>query len=218
MKGERPRGHQRGDGPAREPRHLLQHRGVPRDPQGQILLRLIPTAAHTLEDVRRTIQSFKQVKPEIQAVQAVPATAQQENGHEGHQVEETQFLLLEGAVPVLQEHHHGHADDGRNGGEARPQAQGHQYGAQHLGQQDQHQAEETADAQGVGETIAQFTESHQLGPAMLQQQGATGGEAQGQQAEIGGRFFGIEQHVEGGFSLRTYPGGQEQPGAMRAAV
>jgi glycine C-acetyltransferase len=34
-------------------------------PKGEILLRLIPTATHTLEDVRRTIQSFKQVKDKL---------------------------------------------------------------------------------------------------------------------------------------------------------
>ncbi|MCL4281199.1 MAG: aminotransferase class I/II-fold pyridoxal phosphate-dependent enzyme [Flavobacteriales bacterium] len=36
-------------------------------PKGEILLRLIPTATHSLEDVRRTIESFKEVKRKLEA-------------------------------------------------------------------------------------------------------------------------------------------------------
>jgi glycine C-acetyltransferase len=34
-------------------------------PKGQILIRLIPTAVHTLEDVRYTIDAFSQVKDKL---------------------------------------------------------------------------------------------------------------------------------------------------------
>ena len=36
-------------------------------PKGEILLRLIPTAAHSLEDVKRTIESFKTVSAKLTA-------------------------------------------------------------------------------------------------------------------------------------------------------
>ncbi|HRN38721.1 MAG TPA: aminotransferase class I/II-fold pyridoxal phosphate-dependent enzyme, partial [Flavobacteriales bacterium] len=36
-------------------------------PKGEILLRLIPTATHSLEDVKRTISSFKEVKKKLEA-------------------------------------------------------------------------------------------------------------------------------------------------------
>ena len=36
-------------------------------PKGEILLRLIPTATHSLEDVRRTIESFKEVKRKLES-------------------------------------------------------------------------------------------------------------------------------------------------------
>ncbi|MBS1938866.1 MAG: aminotransferase class I/II-fold pyridoxal phosphate-dependent enzyme [Bacteroidetes bacterium] len=36
-------------------------------PKGEIILRLIPTATHSLEDVKRTIESFKQVKTKLEA-------------------------------------------------------------------------------------------------------------------------------------------------------
>jgi glycine C-acetyltransferase len=36
-------------------------------PKGEILLRLIPTATHSLEDVKRTITSFKDVKKKLEA-------------------------------------------------------------------------------------------------------------------------------------------------------
>ena len=36
-------------------------------PKDVILLRLIPTAVHTLEDVARTIKSFKQVNEKLMA-------------------------------------------------------------------------------------------------------------------------------------------------------
>jgi glycine C-acetyltransferase len=36
-------------------------------PKDTILLRLIPTAAHSLEDVQRTINSFKDVKKKLEA-------------------------------------------------------------------------------------------------------------------------------------------------------
>ena len=34
-------------------------------PKGQIMLRLIPTAVHTLEDVDYTIKAFKEVKEKL---------------------------------------------------------------------------------------------------------------------------------------------------------
>ena len=36
-------------------------------PKDTILLRLIPTAAHSMEDVQRTINSFKEVKKKLEA-------------------------------------------------------------------------------------------------------------------------------------------------------
>jgi glycine C-acetyltransferase len=36
-------------------------------PKGEILLRLIPTAAHSMADVERTITSFKAVKAKLEA-------------------------------------------------------------------------------------------------------------------------------------------------------
>jgi glycine C-acetyltransferase len=36
-------------------------------PKDEILLRLIPTAAHSMEDVERTIKSFKQVQANLTA-------------------------------------------------------------------------------------------------------------------------------------------------------
>jgi glycine C-acetyltransferase len=35
-------------------------------PKGMILLRLIPTAMHTLEDVKYTIESFKKIKEKLE--------------------------------------------------------------------------------------------------------------------------------------------------------
>ena len=36
-------------------------------PKGVILLRMIPTAAHTLEDVKRTIQAFSAISAKLNA-------------------------------------------------------------------------------------------------------------------------------------------------------
>ena len=36
-------------------------------PKDEILLRLIPTAAHSMEDVQRTIKSFKEVSAKLKA-------------------------------------------------------------------------------------------------------------------------------------------------------
>ena len=36
-------------------------------PKGMIILRLIPTAMHTLEDVEYTIETFKKVKEKLEA-------------------------------------------------------------------------------------------------------------------------------------------------------
>ena len=36
-------------------------------PKGIIMLRLIPTAVHSLEDVSRTIQAFKEIKVKLEA-------------------------------------------------------------------------------------------------------------------------------------------------------
>ncbi len=35
-------------------------------PRGVIMLRIIPTAAHTMEDVRYTIEAFKEVKKKLE--------------------------------------------------------------------------------------------------------------------------------------------------------
>jgi glycine C-acetyltransferase len=36
-------------------------------PKGQLLLRLIPTASHTLEDVEYTIKAFSEVRKKLEA-------------------------------------------------------------------------------------------------------------------------------------------------------
>ncbi|MBR2014832.1 MAG: pyridoxal phosphate-dependent aminotransferase family protein, partial [Alistipes sp.] len=36
-------------------------------PKGEIILRIIPTAAHTMEDVERTIAAFKAVRDKFEA-------------------------------------------------------------------------------------------------------------------------------------------------------
>ena len=36
-------------------------------PKGEIILRIIPTAAHTMEDVERTIEAFKAVREKFDA-------------------------------------------------------------------------------------------------------------------------------------------------------
>jgi glycine C-acetyltransferase len=36
-------------------------------PKGMIILRLIPTAVHSLEDVQETIQAFKSIKNKLDA-------------------------------------------------------------------------------------------------------------------------------------------------------
>ena len=50
---------------ARELRHLLFDCGVPGGPQGHDHARLIPTAIHTLEDVKYTIETFTKVKDKL---------------------------------------------------------------------------------------------------------------------------------------------------------
>jgi glycine C-acetyltransferase len=35
-------------------------------PKGVIMLRIIPTAAHTMEDVNYTVQAFKEVKKKLE--------------------------------------------------------------------------------------------------------------------------------------------------------
>ncbi|HPS84697.1 MAG TPA: pyridoxal phosphate-dependent aminotransferase family protein, partial [Bacteroidales bacterium] len=35
-------------------------------PKGQLLLRIIPTAVHTMEDVEYTLDSFKKIKKKLQ--------------------------------------------------------------------------------------------------------------------------------------------------------
>ena len=36
-------------------------------PKGEIILRVIPTAAHTLEDVKETIEAFKSVREKLES-------------------------------------------------------------------------------------------------------------------------------------------------------
>ena len=36
-------------------------------PKGEIILRVIPTAAHTLEDVKETIEAFKAVRSKLES-------------------------------------------------------------------------------------------------------------------------------------------------------
>ena len=45
-------------------------------PKGQLMLRLIPTAVHTMDDVNRTIEVFKQIKANMDAGKYLTAEMQ----------------------------------------------------------------------------------------------------------------------------------------------
>lgn len=49
----------------RELRHFLHHRQIPCRPSGTLMVRFMPTASHTLENVEYTVKSMTEMKKKL---------------------------------------------------------------------------------------------------------------------------------------------------------